>query len=71
MNEWIYRRDLKNFNIENFMFDILAIDWNLIVVFDNANLSFNQFHDTAKITDKYMPLQGYACQKYFHTASRW
>ena len=52
----IHSRDLKKIDIENCMLHILAIDWNLIVVFDNANLSFNQFHDTVnQIIDNICP----------------
>ena len=47
------------------MLDILAIDWNLIVVFDNVNLSFNQFHDTVnQIIDEYMPLKKLTNKEY-------
>ena len=37
----IYSRYLKKFDRENFLLDVMAIDWNLIIVKDDANLSFN------------------------------
>ena len=39
----IYTRDLKHFDRENFLLDILATDWDSSIVEDDANLSFNQF----------------------------
>ena len=39
----IYTRDLKNFDKENLLLDILATDWDSSIVEDDANLSFNQF----------------------------
>ena len=52
----IYTRDLKNFDRENFIADLLAIDWNSTIVEDDVNLSFNQFLESVnKIIDKYIP----------------
>ena len=54
----IYTRELNNFDRENFLMDILAVDWNSSIIEDDANLSFNLFLDTTnKIIDKYMPLK--------------
>ena len=54
----IYTRELNNFDRENFLMDILAVDWDSSIIEDDANLSFNLFLDTTnKIIDKYMPLK--------------
>ena len=37
----IYKRDLKNFDRENFILDILGTNWNNTIIQDNADLSFN------------------------------
>ena len=52
----IYTRDLKNFDRENFILDILGTNWNNTIIQDSADLSFNQLLDTLNvIIDKYMP----------------
>ena len=54
----IYTSELKIFDRENFIADLLAIDWNSTIVEDNVNLSFNQFLESVnKIIDKYIPLK--------------
>ena len=54
------------------MLDILAIDWSLIVAFDNADLSFNQFHDTVnQIIDKYMSLKKLTNKEYKRKFKSW
>ena len=56
--QYIYTRDLNHFDREHFILDIVAIDWNSIIVNDNADLSFNRFHDTInKVIDRYMHLK--------------
>ncbi len=57
-NHNIFTRDLKNFDRENFLLDILAVDWNSTVVENNAELSFNRFLTKAnEVIDRYMPLK--------------
>ena len=54
----MYTRDLKNFDRQNFLNEILLTDWNSTIVDDDANLSFNQFLAKANtIIDTYMPLK--------------
>ena len=56
----IYKRDSKNFDRENFILDMLSIDWTEILKFNNnnVNVSFNNFIDRVNlIIDKYMPLK--------------
>ena len=45
----IYTRDLKNFDRENFISDILGTNWNNTIIQDNADLSFNQLLDTLNV----------------------
>ena len=51
----IYRRDLNNVDIENFLLDILCSRLVLKVVVVYVNLSFNQLYNTVnQIIDKYI-----------------
>ena len=68
----IYTRDLKNFDRENFIADLLATDWNSTIVEDNADLSFNRFLDSVnKIIDKYMPLKKLTNKEYKRKYKPW
>ena len=60
MKQNIYKRDKKNFDSENFILDLLAIDWSTAIDLesDNPSHSYNLFE--TKITtlvDKYVPLR--------------
>ena len=60
----VYRRDTKNFDRENFILDILNIDWHSVTELHkgNPNHSFNTFQaNINSVLDKYMPLKN--CQK--------
>ena len=68
----IYTRDLKNFDRENFIADLLATDWNSTIVEDNVNLSFNQFLESVnKIIDKYIPLKKMSNKEYKRKFKPW
>ncbi len=54
----IYKRDTKNFDRENFILDLLSIDWEEQISYEDANSSFNAFYDIIEVLlDKYMPLK--------------
>ena len=68
----IYTRDLKKFDRENFLIDVMAIDWNLTLVKDDANLSFNQFLTKInQIIDKHMPLHKMSNKEYKMRLKPW
>ena len=68
----IYIRDLKNLDRVNFLLDVLAVDWNLTIVEDNANLSFDQFLAKLNvIIDKYMPLKKMSNKEYKRRYKPW
>ena len=55
-----YKRDMKNFDRENFFLDLLSIEWNDIIQLDNRDpeLSFQQYFSTINsLIDNYMPLR--------------
>ena len=54
----IYRRDTKDFNKENFLYDFLYINWNEIIEINkkDVNSSFNNFMEKINhLLDKHMP----------------
>ena len=56
----LYKRETKNFDRENFILDLLEIDWHSILELQNndPNFSFNSFERSINsIIDKYMPLR--------------
>ena len=56
----IYKRDTKNFDRENFLLDILNIDWYSVTELHKGdpNHSFNTFEaNINSVLDKYMPLK--------------
>ena len=56
----LYKRDTKNVDRENFILDLLGIDWQetIDIEKDNPNHSFNQFETKLnKLIDKYMPIK--------------
>ena len=55
-----FTRDTKNFDRDNFIPDMLDVNWDDLIQVekDNPNLSFNCFEDKLmKIIDSYMPLK--------------
>ena len=55
----IYKRDMKNFDRENFILDFLSIDWKQILHLEkkDPNLSFSFLQENVyKLVDKYLPL---------------
>ena len=56
----IYTRDTKHFDRENFMLELLSVDWNQITFIEqrNPNVSFNSLFKTVDdLVDKYLPLR--------------
>ena len=54
----IYKRDTKNFDRENFLLDLLAINWDEKIAYEDANSSFDTFYDLIEVLlNKYMPLK--------------
>ena len=54
-----YKRDLRKFDRENFLLDLLEIDWSnkLELNKNNPDLSFQQYYQTInELVDKYIPL---------------
>ena len=55
-----YKRDMKNFDRENFLLDLLSIEWSEIIQLEkeDPNISFKQYFTTINnLIDKYMPLK--------------
>ena len=68
----IYTRDLKNFDRENFILDILGTNWNNTIIQDNADLSFNQLLDKLNvIIDKYMPVRKLSNKEFKRVYKPW
>ena len=56
----IYKRDLKNFDRENFILDLLSVDWDKVIESrkNDPNESFNRFESSLNpLIDKYLPLK--------------
>ena len=59
-NHNIYKRDFKSFDRENFILDMLSVNWKDTLKLNNndVNVSFNNFIDRVNvIIDKHMPLK--------------
>ena len=57
---YLYKRDTKNFDRENFLLDLLDIDWSLVIKLEkeDPNYSFNLYENTLNtLLDKYIPLR--------------
>ena len=55
-----YKRDTKNFDRENFILDLIEVDWKAIIKIQkkDPNLSFNEFEKKLNsVIDQYMPLK--------------
>ena len=56
----IYKRDIKNFDRENFLLDLISIDWDRVIDTDrnDTNECFNRFQASINpLIDKYLPLK--------------
>ena len=56
----VYTRNLTNFDRENFLLDLLGIDWNEVIALENnnPNQSFNSFFDEIdSLVNRYIPLK--------------
>ena len=59
-NVKVYKRDSRNLDKENFILDLLSIDWDKVIAVEknDPNDSFNRFESTINpIIDKYLPLK--------------
>ena len=57
---YMYKRDTKNFDRENFFMDLISIDWPSLLRLDleNPDLSYSNYASTiGSLIDKYMPLK--------------
>ena len=57
---YLYKRDTKNFDRENFLLHLLDIDWSLVIKLEkeDPNYSFNLYENTLNtLLDKYIPLR--------------
>ena len=55
-----YKRDTKNFDRENFLLDLLSIDWDEVLKLElqDPNISFSEYYTAINtLIDKYMPLR--------------
>ena len=57
---YLYKRDTKNFDRENFLLDLVDIDWSLVIKLEkeDPNYSFNLYENTLNtLLDKYISLR--------------
>ena len=69
-----YKREMANFKKENFMLDILEIDWMTTVQpqENDANKSFDNFYNTlSRVIDKHMPLRKITKKEYKQKFKPW
>lgn len=70
----LYKRDIKNFDRENFFIDLISIDWTAVLKLENENpnQSFNDYYNTLnKLIDKYMPLKQISQKEMKHQYKPW
>ena len=68
----IYLRNTKNFDRENFILDILDINWDDTNIPSDVNQSFNHFIDSInRVIDKYMPLKKLTKKEYKRRLKPW
>ena len=70
----IYIRNTKQFDRENFLLDLLEIDWDstLSCTKNDPNLSFKKFHSTiTNLLDKYLPLKKITKQEFKQRFKPW
>ena len=69
-----YKRDTKNFDRENFILDLLSIDWSTIINLesDNPSHSYNLFETKlTALVDKYMPIRKLTKNELKHQQKPW
>ena len=68
----IFKRDTKNFDRENFLLDLLSINWDEQISYEDANSSFDAFYDIIeKLMNKYMPLKKITQKEYKRKFKPW
>ena len=70
----IFKRNTHTFDKENFLLDILGLDWYKIIQIDkqDANLSFDAFHNNIEaLLDKYMPMKKLTNKQYKRKYKPW
>ena len=70
----IYKRDIKNMDNENFIADIINVNWNTVLQLDKSdpNHSFNKFEKRInEILDNYAPLKKNSKKEYKQLSKPW
>ena len=68
----IYKRDTKNFDRENFLLDILSVNWDAKITYEDANSSFDAFYEIIEVLlNKYMPLKKITQKEYKRKFKPW
>ena len=68
----ILKRDIKNFDRENFLLDLLSIRWDEQITYKEANTSFDDFYlILEKLLDKHMPLRKITQKEYKRRFKPW
>ena len=68
----IFKRDTKNFNRENFLLDLLSINWDDKISYEDANSSFDEFYDIIEnLMNKHMPLKKITQKEYKRKFKPW
>ena len=70
----IYKRDTRHFDRENFIADLLEIEWHSVLELDknDPNISFNSFETRVNnIINKYMPLRKLTKKELKHQNKPW
>ena len=68
----IYKRDTKKFDRENFLLDILSINWDDKITYEDANSSFDAFYELIEtLLNKYMPLKKLSQKDYKRKFKPW
>ena len=68
----IFKRDTKNFDRENFLLDLLSINWDDKITYEDANSSFDAFYGIIEnLMNKYMPFKKMTQKEYKRKFKPW
>ena len=73
-NNNVYKRSMKNLDKEDFILDLLEVDWKSTIKIDNndPNYSFNEFEKKLNsIIDRHMPLKKLTRKEISHQQKPW